>query len=68
MLGAMHTEIRKHLFIDDCLTETRDGLGQRVHPAVKRGPVILPDSPWESGRIGFYGSVLDVQGRLHMWY
>ena len=64
----MHTDIRKHLFIDDHLIERRDGLTGRVHPATKRGPVVLPESPWESGRVGFYGSVLDVQGRLHMWY
>ena len=64
----MRTDIRKHLFLDDRLTETRQGLQRRMHPATKRGPVVLPDSPWERGRVGFYGSVLDVAGRLHMWY
>jgi hypothetical protein len=60
--------IRKHLFIDDGIVEHCYGLQRRMHPPVKQGPVILPEHPWELGRVGFYGSVLDVDGVLHMWY
>ncbi|MBT4817417.1 MAG: hypothetical protein HON70_17060, partial [Lentisphaerae bacterium] len=64
----MPPRIRKHLFIDDRLVGSCKGLSRRVHPATKRGPVVLPDAPWEEGRVGFYGSILDVDERLHMWY
>jgi hypothetical protein len=59
---------RKQLLIDDSLLTRYDGLRFAMHPPVKRGPVILPELPSEIGRIGFYGSVADVDGTLMMWY
>ncbi len=59
---------RKQLLFDDELLDQRTDLAFAMHPAIKRGPVILPELPSERGRIGFYGSVLEDQGRLMMWY
>ena len=58
----------KQLFLDDRLVDESVGLDAIVHPPVKRGPVVLPELPSELGRIGFYGSVLDLDGVARMWY
>jgi hypothetical protein len=65
---AMHIADRKQLLIDDALLHQHTGLSFAMHPPVKRGPVIGPELPSEKGRIGFYGSVADVDGTLMMWY
>lgn len=64
----MNVADRKQLLFDDFLLDQRSGLTFAMHPPVKRGPVILPELPAERGRIGFYGSVLEADGRLLMWY
>ncbi|MBT7299403.1 MAG: hypothetical protein HN849_07825 [Victivallales bacterium] len=67
-VDAMDIADRKQLLIDDALLQTYAGLRFTMHPARKRGHVLLPELPSEKGRIGFYGSVADVDGTLMMWY
>jgi hypothetical protein len=64
----MNIADRKQLLIDDALLEHCTGLQFATHAPMKRGPVVLPELASEKGRIGFYGSVADVDGTLMMWY
>jgi hypothetical protein len=59
---------RKQLFLDDRLIARQSNLEFRVHSPVKQGPVILPELPSEAGRVGLYGTVWPVDGKLMMWY
>jgi hypothetical protein len=59
---------RKQLLFDSRLVASTSGLELRQHSPVKQGPVILPELPSEAGRVGLYGTVWPVDGKLMMWY
>ncbi len=59
---------RPQLFIDSRFIAESTNITLRMNPPVKMGPVILPDSPWESGEIGFCVSVVQYEGEYKMWY
>ena len=62
----------KLLFLDLTDLESADGFVRTVEPATKHegNPIMVPDRPWESGRISLHGSVVrrPDDGRWQMWY
>lgn len=61
---------KKHLFLDDSLIGSADGVRRVIHPARKHpgNPVIAETEPWEAGAISLFGSVLREGGRFRLWY
>jgi hypothetical protein len=59
---------RKQLFIDERFIESSKGVTLTMNLPTKLGPVLLPDQPWESKRIGFCDSVIDYEGQLRLYY
>ena len=59
---------RTQLLIDQRLWASSQNITLRMNPPAKRGPVLLPDKPWESMGIGFCASVIDDDGQYKMWY
>ena len=61
----------KQLFIDDRFIESKEGLTRQVNPPAKMGPVLMPETPIESGYLGALFSFLEdpaVKGRYLMYY
>lgn len=58
----------RHLFLDDTLCASREGVELVMNPPVKRGPVLVPDRPWESFCVGAFGTVLEDAGEYRMYY
>jgi len=59
------------LFVDEAKISRREKLTRTLHAAQKLAqPVIVPDQPWEEGRIYIYGTtyVDPATGTYHMWY
>lgn len=65
------------LLIDSSLVHSTTNVHRAVHAARKHPQPVLsadPDRPWEDGGDGFskrclvYGTVLEEDGRLRMWY
>jgi hypothetical protein len=64
LLGA-----RKHLFIDDLLVASTEGVVLNAHPPARREMVLVADRPWEAHGITGYGTVLwDEAGRQTRLY
>ena len=60
---------RRQVFIDHRFLESSQGVRLRVHPPRKTGEfTIAQEHPWESRRVGLYGTVLKVGETYHMWY
>ena len=60
---------RRQVFIDHRFLESSQGVRLRVHPPRKTGEMtIAQEHPWESRRVGLYGTVLKVGETYHMWY
>ncbi|MFQ6098214.1 MAG: hypothetical protein ACE5O2_10865, partial [Armatimonadota bacterium] len=59
---------RKQLFIDDRFIESSRGVTLTMNPPMKLGPLLLPDRPWESLRIGFCDAVMEYQGEYRLFY
>jgi hypothetical protein len=59
---------RKQVLIDNRFFATSKNVVLRMNPATKKGPVLLPDKPWESMDIGYCVSVVEDQGQYKMWY
>lgn len=59
------------LFVDDAIVSAKRGVVRTLHPGKKLAqPVLLPDRPWEGGRVYIYGTVhydADAQ-QFRMWY
>lgn len=59
------------LFVDDTIVSAKCGVVRKLHPGKKLAqPVLLPDRPWEGGRVYIYGTVhydADAQ-QFRMWY
>ena len=64
--------LRKQLLVDDYAIASRSKAERRLGRVTRENggePVMRPDEPWESARhLGFYSSVLRVDGRFQMWY
>ena len=58
----------RQVFIDYYLVEYSHDVVLRVNPPVKRGVVLKAERPWESHRVGAYGTVLEDGGVYKMWY
>jgi len=58
----------KQLFIDDLLIEYSSGVSLKINPPLKAGPVLRADRPWESFRIGIYGTVMEDNNLYKMYY
>jgi hypothetical protein len=58
---------RRQVFVDDFFLRSARGMTLEVKPPVKRGIVLKADDPHRTS-IGQYGSVLEHEGVLHMWY
>ncbi len=56
------------LFIDDMLIEYSREVSLKINPPLKAGPVLLADRPWESYRIGAYGTIMKDGNICKMWY
>ncbi len=60
---------RRQVFIDNRFLEFSRGVRLHVHPPRKTGELsIAQEHPWESRRVGLYGTVLKVGETYHMWY
>ena len=59
---------RKQLFIDERFIESSRGVTLAMNPPLKLGPVMLPDRPWETKRIGFCDSVMEYRGQFRLYY
>ena len=66
--SPVHIGSAKQLFLDDVLIEHSAGFARVMNPPVKAGPALVPDKPWESHRIGAYGTVFEDNGVFRMWY
>ena len=49
------------------LCDVPQGVQVRVEPALKSGPILSADRPWESGRFA-WAQVMEAEGRYRMWY
>jgi len=62
----------KHLFLDDVIIESRQGIERHVYQARKhpQNPLLVPEKPWEGRCILLYGGVVrDPESKLfRMWY
>lgn len=59
---------QKQLFIDNSLLAKSQNVALKMNPPVKKGVVLLPDRPWDSGYMGFCVSVAEDAGLCKMWY
>ena len=67
--SALDVGDRRQVFIDHRFLESSQGVRLRVHPPRKTGEMtIAQEHPWESRRVGLYGTVLKVGETYHMWY
>ena len=67
--SALDIGDRRQVFIDHRFLESSQGVRLRVHPPRKTGELtIAQEHPWESRRVGLYGTVLKVGETYHMWY
>ena len=67
--SALDIGDRRQVFIDHRFLESSQGVRLRVHPPRKTGEMtIAQEHPWESRRVGLYGTVLKVGETYHMWY
>ncbi len=67
--SALDIGDRRQVFIDHRFLESSQGVRLRVHPPRKTGEMtIAQEHPWESRRVGLYGTVLKVGETHHMWY
>jgi len=68
---ALSIGAETQLFVDDAIVSAKRGVVRTLHPGKKLAqPVLLPDRPWEGGRIYIYGTVhfdADAQ-QFRMWY
>lgn len=63
--------MRKFLFLDYQEIESLHGFTRELTPPAKHpgNPVMLADSPWETGGMQLYGSVVSAPGRpFQLWY
>lgn len=67
-MDAINVGSWKQLFIDDYLIDYSKNVSIKINPPVKAGPVLRADKPWESFRVGAYGTVLEVDGEYRMYY
>ncbi len=67
--SALDIGERRQVFIDHRFLESSQGVRLRVHPPQKTGEMtIAQEHPWESRRVGLYGTVLKLGETYHMWY
>lgn len=59
---------RKQLFIDERFVLQSRGVRLTVNPPIKRERVIVPEKPWESVGLGYYGTILEDEGIFKLWY
>jgi len=50
------------------LVEYSDGVSLKINQPIKTGPVLRADKPWESHRVGAYGTLMEDQNIYKMWY
>jgi hypothetical protein len=55
-------------FPDKTLLTSTEGIELRQGAVAKEGPVLFPQYPWEGIHTYLYGSVLERNGQLRMWY
>jgi len=58
----------RQLFIDDLLIEYSNRVSLRINQPLKTGPVLHAEKPWESHRVGAYGTVMKDDALYKMWY
>lgn len=67
--SALDIGDRRQVFIDHRFLDSSQGVQLRVHPPRKTGEMTIPqEHPWESRRVGLYGTVLKIGETYHMWY
>jgi hypothetical protein len=61
---------RKQLFIDYKFVESAEGVTLVMNPPWRTGEVLVePDASWETQTIlGSYGTVVEENGRVRLWY
>ena len=68
---ALSIGAEPQLFVDDAIVSAKRGVVRTLHPGKKLAqPVLLPDRPWEGGRVYINGTVhfdADAQ-QFRMWY
>ncbi|WP_181071140.1 hypothetical protein [Candidatus Manganitrophus noduliformans] len=55
-------------FPDTTSLTSMQGIELKQGALTKEGPVLFPQYPWEGIHAYLYGSVLERNGQLHMWY
>ena len=65
---TIHVGAEKQLFLDDRWFSSQHGMTLTVNPPAKCEQVLLPDTPWESFGIHGYNSVIDYDGKYHLFY
>jgi hypothetical protein len=58
----------KQLFFDDTFIAASEGVRIVMNPAIKKGPVLEPDRPWEDFRLTSYFTVLQDGALCRMYY
>jgi hypothetical protein len=67
--GVVNVGLQKQLFIDDLFFAKQTGVTLTVNrPVLTHEKCIVAEKPWESHRVGPYVSVLEDDGKFHMWY
>jgi hypothetical protein len=61
---------QKQLFLDDYIIKSRTNIERVIHPAQKYegNPVLWATESWEPELNVLYGSVIQDEGKLKMWY
>ena len=77
---AVNASANRQLFFDDQLLEEASGVDIQMHPielsaevdeagfGEELGPVLVPEHPWEGGRIGPYNSIVDNGTHILLYY
>ncbi|NSW55903.1 MAG: hypothetical protein HPY44_07820 [Armatimonadetes bacterium] len=64
---ALEVGSQRQLFIDDRFVQCCRGVRLQMNPAVKLGPVLRPEAPWEMS-MGFCASVIEYEGEFRLYY
>lgn len=67
-MAVMEIGSRVEMLVDDTLIAASGGLDFRLTPPVRRETAIALDRPWEGEGAGAYASVLEFDGRFHLYY
>ncbi len=62
------TPVARYVFFDTSIVASSKGFTHHMNPAVRLGQVIHPDRPWDAHGVWAWTSVVEYNGRYHLWY